>query len=182
MCVRMFGCVMRLFVRLLFAMTGAMAVMLAGLAGAAAAPERIPVSGYEHPAGTIVVKTGQRRLYLILGDGTALRYTVGVGRQGQQWSGAAQVDGKYKKPAWSPPDDIRRANPKLPKVIAGGAPNNPMGVAALTLSGGEYAIHGTNDPKSVGGFVSHGCIRMHNADILDLYRRVDVGARVIVVR
>jgi len=179
----MCGCVMRVSLRLPAVMAGMIAAMLAGGSDSAtAAPERIPVSGYEHPAGTIVVKTGQRRLYLIMGDGTAMRYTVGVGRKGQQWSGAARIDGKYKKPAWSPPDDIRRANPKLPKVIPGGAPNNPMGVAALTLTGGEYAIHGTNDPKSIGGFVSYGCIRMHNADILDLYRRVDIGARVIVVQ
>jgi len=136
----------------------------------------------EAAAGTIVVRTNERRLYLVLGDGRALRYPVGVGRAGQQWSGHAVVDGKRVRPAWAPPPDIARDNPKLPKVIPGGSPKNPMGVAALTLSGGEYAIHGTNNPGSIGRFVSYGCIRMHNSDITDLYGRVRVGTPVIVTR
>ena len=132
--------------------------------------------------GTIVVRTNERRLYLVLGQGRAVVYPVGVGRAGQQWSGRAVVESKRIRPAWAPPPDIKRENPRLPDVIAGGAPNNPMGVAALVLSGGEYAIHGTNRPGSVGRFVSHGCIRMYNQDITDLYARVRVGTQVIVTR
>jgi lipoprotein-anchoring transpeptidase ErfK/SrfK len=132
--------------------------------------------------GTIVVKTNERRLYLVMGDGRAIRYPVGVGRAGKQWSGSARIDGKYLQPAWSPPADVKRDNPKLPDVIPGGSPRNPMGVAAMTLSGGEYAIHGTNMPGSVGGFVSYGCIRMYNADISDLFGRVSVGTQVVVSR
>jgi lipoprotein-anchoring transpeptidase ErfK/SrfK len=136
-----------------------------------------------YPAGTIVVRTSQRRLYLMLGSGRAISYPIGVGRFGMQWSDTVQVDGKYIEPAWAPPADIKRAEPKLPDVIPGGSPHNPMGVAALTLSGGgQYAIHGTNQPGLIGGFVSHGCIRMLNADITDLYGRVGVGTTVVVTR
>jgi lipoprotein-anchoring transpeptidase ErfK/SrfK len=100
--------------------------------------------------GTIVVKTAERKLYLVLGDGTAIRYAVAVGRPGKQWQGKAQVSGKYVQPAWTPPVEVRADNPALPEVIPGGAPNNPMGVAAMTLSGGEYAIHGSVVHGSVG--------------------------------
>jgi lipoprotein-anchoring transpeptidase ErfK/SrfK len=132
--------------------------------------------------GTIVVKTKERRLYFVLGEGRAVRYPVGVGRAGKQWTGNARIDGKYIKPAWSPPREVKRDKPSLPDVIPGGSPRNPMGVAALTLSGGEYAIHGTNRPGSIGGFVSYGCIRMYNQDITDLYGRVSVGTPVVVAR
>lgn len=135
-----------------------------------------------HAPGTIVVSTAQRKLYLVLGNGEALRYPVGVGRQGKQWSGATHIDGKYRNPAWAPPAEVKRDNPRLPDVIPGGSPRNPMGVAAMTLAGGQYAIHGTNVPGSIGGYVSYGCIRMYNADISDLYERVGVGTRVIVAR
>ena len=132
--------------------------------------------------GTIVVRTGERRLYYVLGDGRAIRYPVGVGKAGKQWSGQTYVDGKHLRPAWSPPAEIRRDKPFLPEVIAGGAASNPMGAAALTLNGGEYAIHGTNRPGSIGGFVSYGCIRMFNDDIVDLYGRVGIGTAVVVTR
>ncbi|HTV38869.1 MAG TPA: L,D-transpeptidase [Xanthobacteraceae bacterium] len=136
-----------------------------------------------YPAGTIVVHQSQRRLYLMLGNGEAIRYPIGVGRFGMQWSGTVQIDGKYVEPAWSPPASIKRENPRLPNVIPGGSPHNPMGVAAMTLSGGgQYAIHGTNQPGLIGGFVSHGCIRMFNADITDLFGRVGVGTTVVVTR
>jgi lipoprotein-anchoring transpeptidase ErfK/SrfK len=136
----------------------------------------------EAPAGTIVVRTAERRLYYVLGDGRAIRYPVGVGRAGKQWSGVTRIDGKYLRPAWSPPPEIRRDKPSLPSVIPGGSPRNPMGEAALTLSGGAYAIHGTNAPGSIGGFVSYGCIRMHNRDVVDLYGRVGIGTPVVVTR
>lgn len=132
--------------------------------------------------GTIVVKTHERRLYYVFEYGRALRFSVGVGRAGMTWTGRARVEGKYVRPAWAPPPSIRAENPRLPRVIPGGAPNNPMGAAALTLRGGEYAIHGTNQPKLIGGFVSHGCIRMYNADIRELYGLVDVGTPVVVER
>ena len=128
------------------------------------------------------MKTSERRLYYVNGDGTAVRYKIGVGKRGRQWQGEVHVDGKYRGPAWAPPEVVKRDNPALPEVIPGGAPGNPMGAAALTLSGGEYAIHGTNRPESIGGFVSYGCIRMYNADILDLYSRVGFGTTVVVTR
>src|SRR5215207_2756723 len=148
---------------------------------AQARPELVGISG-DYAPGTIVVKTGERRLYLILESGRAMRYPVGVGKAGKQWSGTTKIDGKYLNPAWSPPSAVRRDKPGMPDVIPGGSPSNPMGVAALTLSGGEYAIHGTNVPGSVGGFVSYGCIRMLNSDIMDLFDRVSYGTRVVVTR
>src|SRR3954467_5348468 len=126
--------------------------------------------------------SAERKLYLVLGDGQALSYTVAVGRPGKQWQGKAQVRGKFVEPAWTPPAEVKADNPNLPDVIPGGAPNNPMGVAAMTLSGGEYAIHGTNKPESIGRFASYGCIRMLNQDITDLYQRVNVGTQVVVLR
>jgi lipoprotein-anchoring transpeptidase ErfK/SrfK len=130
--------------------------------------------------GTIVVRTGERRLYLVLGQGRAMVYPVGVGRAGRQWAGRSFIDSKRIRPAWGPPPDIKREHPNMPDIIPGGSPKNPMGAAALTLSGGEYAIHGTNSPGSIGGFVSYGCIRMYNQDITDLYDRVGIGTPVIV--
>jgi lipoprotein-anchoring transpeptidase ErfK/SrfK len=146
----------------------------------AQAQATVAFKGY--PVGTIVIRTNERRLYYVVGDGRALAYPVGVGRAGMQWTGSSMITGRYLSPAWSPPADIKARNPRLPDVIPGGSPRNPMGVAALTLSGGEYAIHGTNAPGSIGGFVSHGCIRMHNRHILDLYARVGVGTSVVVTR
>jgi len=128
--------------------------------------------------GTIIVRTKERRLYYVTGAGHAISYPVGVGKVGKQWSGTSYISGKYTHPAWSPPAEVRRDKPYLPHVIPGGSPGNPMGVAAMTLSGGEYAIHGTNQPGSIGHFVSYGCIRMFNEDIRDLYSRVNVGTRV----
>src|SRR6202043_480136 len=155
---------------------------LAFAATPAIAREMVAFSTPGYSAGTIVVRTGERRLYLVLGNGQALRYMVGVGRTGKQWSGVSRIDGKYVNPAGAPPAEVKHDKPSLPDVIPGGSPHNPMGVAAMTLAGGEYAIHGTNRPGSVGGFVSYGCIRMLNADISDLYQRVSVGTTVVVSR
>src|ERR1700724_3110853 len=146
---------------------------------AQARPEVVGLHG-EYSPGTIVVRTNERRLYLILDQGHAVRYPVGVGRFGKQWAGTTQIDGKYRNPAWSPPSEVKHDKPNMRAVVPGGSPRNPMGVAAMTLAGGEYAIHGTNMPGSVGGFVSYGCIRMLNADISDLFNRVSVGTRVVV--
>jgi lipoprotein-anchoring transpeptidase ErfK/SrfK len=136
----------------------------------------------DYSAGTVVVKTNERHLYYVLGNGRAVRYPVGVGRRGKQWTGTTIILGKYLRPAWSPPAEVKRDHPRMPDVIPGGSPRNPMGAAALTLFGGEYAIHGTNNPGSIGGFVSYGCIRMYNADVLDLYSRVNFGTTVVVTR
>jgi lipoprotein-anchoring transpeptidase ErfK/SrfK len=161
----------------LAAMIGANVAMASS---AQARPELVGING-EYAPGTIVVKTNERRLYFILDSGHAMRYPVGVGKAGKQWQGTTKIDGKYLHPAWSPPDEVRRDKPNMPDVIPGGSPRNPMGVAAMTLAGGEYAIHGTNVPGSVGGFVSYGCIRMLNDDITDLYQRVPVGTTVTVM-
>jgi lipoprotein-anchoring transpeptidase ErfK/SrfK len=140
----------------------------------------VPFPGYQ--PGTIVVKTNERHLYFVIDGGHALRFPVGVGRRGKTWSGRAVIDGKYVRPAWTPPPEIWGHRPGIPPVIPGGAPNNPMGEAALTMRGGEYAIHGTNDPRSIGGFVSSGCIRMFNSDIRALYQMVSVGTPVVIER
>jgi lipoprotein-anchoring transpeptidase ErfK/SrfK len=144
------------------------------------APAAAAVAVANEPAGTIIVRTRQRRLFFVVEPGRTISYPVGVGRAGKQWSGESYIKSKHLRPAWSPPEEIRRDRPSIPSVIPAGAPNNPMGAAALVLADGEYAIHGTNAPSSIGGFVSYGCIRMYNKDVLDLYKRVSVGTRVVV--
>jgi lipoprotein-anchoring transpeptidase ErfK/SrfK len=164
------------------AFLGVLAFTGAGILAPASTSARETVHFNGYSAGTIVVKTSERRLYYVLGEGRAIRYPVGVGRAGKAWAGHAIIAGKYIKPGWSPPAEIRRDKPSLPAVIPGGSPANPMGAAALTLSEGEYAIHGTNAPGSIGGFVSYGCIRMYNQDVMDLYNRVGFGTPVVVLR
>jgi lipoprotein-anchoring transpeptidase ErfK/SrfK len=127
--------------------------------------------------GSVVIITRSRELYFVMGNGQAIRYPVGVGKAGMAWHGKAFVAQKLLKPAWSAPPDLGGG-----PVIAGGSPRNPMGAAVLGLNRGNYAIHGTNDPASIGGFVSHGCIRMHNEDVLDLYQRVSLGTDVYVLQ
>jgi len=163
-----------------FALAYAALVVLAVQHGPAAAEGAIVNFNYGADPGTIVVRTGERRLYLVLGSGKAIRYKVGVGRQGRQWTGESVIDGKYIEPNWAPPADVKRDRPNVPAMIPGGSPRNPLGAAAMTLSGGQYAIHGTNNAKSIGGFVSYGCIRMFNEDISDLYERVAIGSPVHV--
>ena len=166
-----------------FAGLGLVAVVVACFGGTPAqAREVVSFNDKTVSAGTVLVRTHERRLYYVLGDGKAIRYPVGVGMGSKQWTGTTRIDGQYLKPAWSPPKEVKRDKPSLPDVIAGGSPKNPMGAAAMTLAGGEYAIHGTNMPGSIGGFVSYGCIRMFNQDILDLYSRVSFGTTVMVVR
>lgn len=163
----------------LFAFVAATTLITLLTAAPAAAREDVEFSG-EQAAGTIVVKTDERRLYYVTGKGRAIRYTVGVGRADKQWFGTTRIASKHIRPAWSPPAEIRRGRPNY--VIESGSPRNPMGAAALVLADNELAIHGTNNPGSVGGFVSWGCIRMHNKDIMDLYGRVRVGTRVVFAR
>jgi lipoprotein-anchoring transpeptidase ErfK/SrfK len=131
-------------------------------------------------AGTNVVRKHERLLYFVTGAGQAVRYPVGVGRIANQWTGTTYITAKYSDPSWIPPANMRREKPRLPPFVPGGSPQNPMGVATMTLSGGELAIHGTNQPNSIGRFLPHGCIRMFNEDIADLYRRVGIGTPVIV--
>ena len=146
------------------------------------ARQLVVYDGGEQP-GTVLVRTSERRLYLVLSDGKAIRYPVGVGKYGDQWQGRAKIEGKHVEPAWSPPAEVKHDSPGVPGVIPGGTPGNPMGARALTLSGGgQYAIHGTNRPESIGNFVSHGCIRMFNEDIIDLFERVSVGTEVVVTK
>jgi lipoprotein-anchoring transpeptidase ErfK/SrfK len=170
---------MRNYYRVLTGMLPVLGI-IATAAMAQPAQAREVVNFREGSAGSIIVKTNERRLYYVMGDGRAIRYPVGVGKSGKRWSGKTFIDGKYRRPAWSPPREVKRDKPSLPDLIPGGSPRNPMGEAAMTLSGGQYAIHGTNVPSSVGGFVSYGCIRMYNADILDLFARVSVGTAVVV--
>jgi lipoprotein-anchoring transpeptidase ErfK/SrfK len=132
--------------------------------------------------GTIVVETSERKLHLVLENGESVTYPVGVGKRGKSWAGTGAISGKFLRPAWSPPRRLKMEKPWTPNYIPGGSPSNPMGAAAMTLNVDQYAIHGTNDPGSIGGFVSFGCIRMHNRDILDLYKRVKVGTKVVVLQ
>lgn len=156
------------------------AAMQAGMAATLSAPA-VALPGYE--PGTIVIKTSERKLYYVLGNGGDIVYPVAVGRPGKSWTGTTRIEGKYIRPGWAPPADIRRDKPSLPRVIPGGSPRNPMGAAALTLAGGgDYAIHGTNTPNLIGQAVSYGCIRMRNQDVLDLYQRVKVGTTVVVLQ
>ncbi|CAN5183317.1 L,D-transpeptidase [soil metagenome] len=147
--------------------------------GAVASPTQV-IFDTQYGPGTIVIKTAARQLYYVTSSGRALRYPVAVGRAGKQWTGTSSIVGKYIKPDWSPPAEVRADNPKLPKVIPGGSPGNPMGAAALTLARPEYAIHGTNRPSSIGTFASYGCFRMFNPDIMDLFARVSFGTTVVV--
>jgi lipoprotein-anchoring transpeptidase ErfK/SrfK len=160
----------------LLVLVAATALMTVQLSAPLRAGEAVAFSG-QGTAGTVVVRTNERRLYYVTAEGRAIRYTVGVGRADKQWFGTTSVASKHIRPAWSPPAEIRRGGPNY--VIESGSPRNPMGAAALVLADNELAIHGTNNPGSVGGFVSWGCIRMHNKDIMDLYDRVSVGTRVV---
>jgi len=160
-------------------------LFLVGLAltALAHAPARAGVSvdysGAASP-GTIVVQTSDRTVLLVVGDGKAIKYVAGVGQAGKQWFGTTRIVSKRIRPAWGPPRDMRGNRPD--RIIAGGSPRNPLGAAALVLADHELAIHGTNNPASIGNFVSWGCVRLQNEEILDLYRRVEVGTPVVFVR
>ncbi|MCD7059194.1 L,D-transpeptidase [Pelagibacterium xiamenense] len=130
--------------------------------------------------GTLIVDTGQRFLYLVMANGKAMRYGIGVARTGFEWSGTHRVSAKREWPSWTPPAEMHARQPGLPTFMPGG-PNNPMGARALYIGSTLYRIHGTNEPWTIGRSVSSGCIRMTNEDVIDLYRRVPVGARVVVI-
>lgn len=140
----------------------------------------VPWNG-KQARGTIVISTSQRRLYYVLGNGQALRYGVGVGRRGFSWAGTKTVTMKREWPDWRPPAQMLRRRPDLPRHMPGGM-DNPLGARALYLGSSLYRIHGSNEPDTIGAAVSSGCIRMTNRDVTDLYERVQLGARVIVMR
>lgn len=130
--------------------------------------------------GTIVVNTEQHFLYLVLGKGKALRYGIGTAKTGFEWSGTHRITNKREWPDWTPPPEMLQRRPDIPRHMAGGA-NNPLGARALYIGSTLYRIHGTNEPWTIGGDVSSGCIRMVNDDVIDLYGRVKIGAKVIVL-
>jgi lipoprotein-anchoring transpeptidase ErfK/SrfK len=129
--------------------------------------------------GTIVVHTQERFLYLVQSNNRAIRYGIGVGREGFQWTGLKRIDRKAEWPDWTPPPEMIQRQPYLPRFMAGG-PGNPMGARALYISGTVYRIHGTNQPATVGTAVSSGCFRLTNPELIDLYERVPVGTKVVV--
>jgi lipoprotein-anchoring transpeptidase ErfK/SrfK len=131
-------------------------------------------------AGTIIVDTPNKFLFLVQGDGKALRYGIGVGRPGFTWSGVKQISAKKEWPAWTPPPEMLARRPDLPRHMEGG-PQNPLGARAMYLGSSLYRIHGSNEPWTIGTNVSSGCFRMRNEDVIDLYGRVNVGARVVVI-
>ena len=151
---------------------------------AGAAPERlhraiVAFDSREAP-GTIVIDTPNTALYYVLGQGRAIRYGVGVGREGFTWSGVQTISRKAEWPDWHPPAEMVARQPYLPRFMAGG-PGNPLGARAIYLGTSQYRIHGTNDPSTIGKFVSSGCIRLTNEDVTDLFSRVDIGTRVVVL-
>jgi lipoprotein-anchoring transpeptidase ErfK/SrfK len=156
---------------------GVAALMVVAAAGTAAAREVVRFDGFE--PGTIVVRTAERKLYFVEAPGRAIRYPIAVGMPGKEWSGATTIGRKEVNPIWSPPLEVRRDKPSLPNIIPPG-PANPLGPRAMVLSGTEYAIHGTNNPRSIGTRASYGCIRMLNDNVVELYDRVSVGTRVVV--
>ena len=147
---------------------------------APALQRQVVAYGGAEPAGTIIIDPAHTSLYLTLGGGRALRYGIGVGRQGFEWSGVETISRKAEWPDWIPPSSMVARQPYLPRWVAGG-PGNPLGARALYLGHTDYRIHGTNDPSSIGKHMSSGCIRMLNQDVIDLFSRVQVGTKVIVL-
>jgi lipoprotein-anchoring transpeptidase ErfK/SrfK len=141
--------------------------------------QEVSYDGKEAP-GTIIINTPERMLYLVEGGGRALRYGIGVGRPGFTWAGVHSVTNKREWPDWTPPDDMLKRRPDLPRHMEGG-PENPLGARAMYLGSTLYRIHGSNEPWTIGTQVSSGCIRMRNEDVIDLYERVKVGAKVVVI-
>jgi lipoprotein-anchoring transpeptidase ErfK/SrfK len=129
--------------------------------------------------GTIVIRTSERRLYLVVGEGRAIRYPIAVGKAGKEWAGDTTITRKVTYPTWEAPAVVHHDHPELPMLIPPG-PSNPLGPRALVLAADEYAIHGTNHPETIGTKASYGCIRMYNRHIVDLFQRVSVGTPVVV--
>jgi lipoprotein-anchoring transpeptidase ErfK/SrfK len=186
------------FLACLVGVTGLLATTVAGAAPGFDLEEMLsggrPTSGYyaaspvprttvsypgNHNPGTVVINTQERRLYYVLGNGQALRYGIGVGRDGFRWSGVKRVTAKKEWPSWTPPAQMLQRRPDLPRHMAGG-PDNPLGARAMYLGSTLYRIHGSNEPETIGQAVSSGCFRLTNEDVIDLYNRVQVGTTVIV--
>ncbi len=148
---------------------------------ASAIPREVVSFDERHTPGTIIVNAKERRLYFVLPEGKAIRYGVGVGRPGFEWAGAHAISRKSEWPSWTPPAQMIKRRPDLPRYMAGG-PENPMGARAMYLGSSLYRIHGSNEPDTIGQAVSSGCIRMTNDDVMDLYERAKVGAKVVVMR
>jgi lipoprotein-anchoring transpeptidase ErfK/SrfK len=142
--------------------------------------EVVAYYGREAP-GTVIVNTQERRLYLVQSGHTAIRYGIGVGREGFQWAGVRTIERKAMWPDWRPPAQMLQRRPDLPRYMPGGE-DNPLGARAMYLSGTLFRIHGSNEPESIGHAVSSGCIRMLNEDVIDLYDRVKIGTKVVVMR
>jgi len=145
-----------------------------------AIPKSTVMYSGSHKPGTIVINTEERRLYLVQDGGTAIRYGIGVGRVGFTWKGVKTITQKKEWPAWTPPSQMLKRRPDLPRHMAGGI-ENPLGARAMYLGSTLYRIHGSNEPWTIGTAVSSGCIRMRNEDVVDLYERVKVGTKVIVI-
>jgi len=143
-------------------------------------PRQVVTYQSAHSPGTIVVSNAERRLYYVIAPGTAIQYTIGVGRPGFAWSGTKRISRKREWPDWRPPAEMRQRRPDLPHHMAGG-PENPLGARALYVAGTLYRIHGSNEPETVGEAVSSGCFRMTNDDVIDLYERVRVGAKLVLL-
>jgi lipoprotein-anchoring transpeptidase ErfK/SrfK len=142
-------------------------------------PQIVPYPGHERP-GTVIIDTPNTYLYLVMNGGRALRYGIGVGRDGFRWSGTQSISRKSEWPDWTPPPEMVQRQPYLPRFMAGGT-QNPLGARAMYLGNTMYRIHGTNDPTTIGKRVSSGCIRLTNNDVTDLYGRVGVGTKVVVL-
>jgi lipoprotein-anchoring transpeptidase ErfK/SrfK len=154
---------------------------LYGLLGISPVPRTTVNFESKEKPGTVIVNTKERRLYYILGDGRAIRYGIGVGRDGFRWSGVKTVSAKREWPDWTPPEQMLKRRPDLPRYMPGG-PDNPLGARALYLGSSLYRIHGSNEPETIGQAVSSGCFRMTNDDVIDLYNRVQVGTKVVVLQ
>lgn len=150
-------------------------------AQATAIPREVVEYPTKYAPGTIVINSAERRLYFVMPNGKAMRYGVGVGRPGFDWAGSQTVTRKTEWPTWTPPAQMLKRRPDLPRFMPGG-PENPMGARALYLGSTLYRIHGSNEPETIGQAVSSGCIRMLNEDVIDLYERARVGTRVVVAR
>ncbi|WP_076866370.1 L,D-transpeptidase [Bradyrhizobium mercantei] len=150
-----------------------------GSGGASPIPRTTVSYPTNYAPGTIVVNTAERRLYLVQGNGMALRYGIGVGRDGFRWSGVHRISAKKEWPSWTPPSQMLRRRPDLPRHMNGGI-ENPLGARAMYLGSTLYRIHGSNEPETIGQAVSSGCFRMTNEDVQDLYDRVSVGTTVVV--
>ncbi|WP_430516674.1 L,D-transpeptidase [Bradyrhizobium yuanmingense] len=160
--------------------TGTSSTSYIGRGGSSPIPRTTVMYNGSYAPGTVVVNTAERRLYLVLGNGQALRYGIGVGRDGFRWAGVHRITAKREWPDWTPPSQMLARRPDLPRHMKGGI-DNPLGARAMYLGSTLYRIHGSNEPETIGQAVSSGCFRMTNDDVTDLYSRVSIGTPVVVL-